>query len=115
MPPTVYGRGGVSWVEESLHATYNEGERVTWLILCLKGVVVSEEDDVELSRGFSSKVHRMCAVGLLIGLTVAHRHVLILIEEGVCASGVEEGSATSLTETVDVLLLHLDGDLRVEI
>lgn len=92
----------------------DECQRVSCDVLSLEGIVVSEENNMEISWLFSAEIHRMSSISLLIRLSWRHSHVLIFIEECVIARRIEEW-LSSLSQTVDVFVCHIDTNLSVEI
>lgn len=92
----------------------DECQRISCDVLSLERIVVSKENNMEVSWLFSAEIHRMSSISLLIRLSWRHSHILIFIEESIWSWRIKE-RLSSLSKTIDVFVLHVDTNLSVEI
>lgn len=70
---------------------------------------------MEITTVFSAQVHRVSTIGLLIGVTISNRLILILIQESVFTRVIQELLVSSFTQTINEFVLHGDGKLVIQI
>lgn len=70
---------------------------------------------MEITTVFSAQVHRVSTIGLLIGVTISNRLILILIQESVFTRVIQELLVSSFTQTINEFVLHGNGKLVIQI